>query len=444
MADNALVRRNRTPLATKEQPTDLVRAFERAAGEIREEIRDNPYLEEAFRVLPVGGLRSAIGSFWNVVVDDLRNKVIHRSVALFNKSVDVGRTVKTYEDFQNHVNDDELIDGAYKIGVISWEASKVLKHAKETRHIFSGHPKSTDPTAIKVLSMLEDCVKYVLSEGYPSQIIDVDDYLAQMASDKYDRNDVAIEVALSELPDVYKEELVNRMFTSYGKQEASSILRGNIEFAAPILWGVLAKAVRIQVVRRVDREISDGDGERTRHAFAFVNAVGGQKYLSGVARRYIVKPIIDRLVENLDKWSVENECVRDLEAYAGYIPDDLVPAYVKGLVMTYVGYMGGSAYFARKDFYANTAAVKIPGLFEKFDDQAAEAFIEAIVGNVELRNRIAHPAKILRLRTLGKIVHERVSDTFSQMDFLELLLDETREKEFIRAIAPATPPKRGR
>jgi hypothetical protein len=68
--------------------------------------------------------------------------------------------IKTYEDFQNRVNDDQLIEGAYQIGVIGWEASKVLKHAKETRHIFDGHPKSSDPSVLKVLVMMEDSIKY--------------------------------------------------------------------------------------------------------------------------------------------------------------------------------------------------------------------------------------------------------------------------------------------
>jgi len=69
-------------------------------------MRDNPYIAETLRVLPVGGFRSAIGSFWNAVVDDLRNKIAHRSLPLFNKSVTIGRDIKTYEDFQNHVTDD--------------------------------------------------------------------------------------------------------------------------------------------------------------------------------------------------------------------------------------------------------------------------------------------------------------------------------------------------
>ena len=73
--------------------------FQRAISNVREEMADNPYLAEALRVLPVGGYRSAIGSFWNAVVDDSRNKIMHRSVHLFNKSVNVGRDIKTYEDF---------------------------------------------------------------------------------------------------------------------------------------------------------------------------------------------------------------------------------------------------------------------------------------------------------------------------------------------------------
>ena len=93
---------------------------------------ENPYIIEALRVLPVKGYRSAIGNVWNAVVDDLRNKIIHRSLPLFNKAVQLKREVKCYEDFQNFVNDDDLIEGAREIGVIRWEAAKILKHAKET------------------------------------------------------------------------------------------------------------------------------------------------------------------------------------------------------------------------------------------------------------------------------------------------------------------------
>ena len=103
---------NMTELIVKTTDTDIVPLIQRAVLNVREDLKDSPYILEALKVLPVQGYRSAIGAFWNAVVDDLRNKIIFRSVELFNKEVNVGRTVKTYDDFQNYVNDDQLIEGA--------------------------------------------------------------------------------------------------------------------------------------------------------------------------------------------------------------------------------------------------------------------------------------------------------------------------------------------
>lgn len=397
---------------------------------VREEIKDNPYIAEAIKVLPVGGFRSAIGSFWNAVVDDLRNKITFRSLSLFNKEIKMGREIKTYDDFQNYVNDDQLIDGAYRIGVIGWEANKVLKHAKETRHIFDGHPYSSNPSPIKVLAMMEDCIKYVLSQEYPTQIIDIDDYINILGTIDFDRNEYSVANALSDLPEIYKSELTNRLYTSYIHLDCSSILRSNIEFIAPILWRLLPKQVMIQVSRRIDQEIIKGNAVITRFAFSFIDVVGGTKYVSLKAKTYLVKPLIDRLNDSLDEWSIENECVKELEGYAGYIPDELIDDYVNSLTQTYVGHIGSSANFSRKDFYADGASLRIPKMFGKFDDSSAEAFINVIKNNKTLRSRINYSVKMRRLRSLGNIVLERVSERFQDRPLLELLVDETKEKKF--------------
>lgn len=64
----------------------IVSLINRAVMGVREDMRDNPYILEAIRVLPVQGYRSAIGAFWNAVVDDLRNKIMFRSISLFIRS----------------------------------------------------------------------------------------------------------------------------------------------------------------------------------------------------------------------------------------------------------------------------------------------------------------------------------------------------------------------
>ncbi len=220
---------------------------------VREDIRDNPYIEETMRVLSVEGYRSAIGCFWNAVVDDLRNKILYRSIKLFNKEMKPRKEIKTYEDFQDNVNDEMLLDGAYKIGIIGWEAHKVLKQAKETRNIFDGHPRSSNPTAIKALSLIEDCIKYVLSQEYPPQIIDIDEYIHLMEKSEFDRNEYVVSDALTDLPDIYKDELINRLLVAYIDDMCSTIMRANIEFVAPILWKVLRKETILQVVKTMEQ-----------------------------------------------------------------------------------------------------------------------------------------------------------------------------------------------
>lgn len=183
-------------------PADKLDYLQKELTNVREDLIDNKYIREARVVLRAGGLRSTIGCYWNAVVDDLRKKVMHRSLDLFNK--EMGKNVKTYEDFQNSITDNDLIEGAYKIGVLSWEAKKIMHQARETRNIFDGHPDSSDPNLFKVLNMIADCNRYVLSQEYPIPIINVNDYIVKMDTDTYDKNELAVEQAFVDLPEVYK------------------------------------------------------------------------------------------------------------------------------------------------------------------------------------------------------------------------------------------------
>lgn len=418
-------------VVTNEEITPL---FERAIFNVRDDIKENPYIAEALLVLPARGYRSAIGCVWNAVVDDLRSKIIYRSLDLFNKTQTLRRTIKTYEDFQDFVNDDELIEGAYRIGVISWEANKVLRQAKETRHIFDGHPKSSEPSIIKVLAMLDDCTKYVLSVEYPPQIIDIDEYIGIMGEAGYDRNIVSIEIALGDLPEVYKNELSNRFYTIYIRNDSSSTLKSNIAFVAPLLWKGLPKPIKIQISRRVDQEIGKGSRIVTESAFEFIRLVDSDKYLSILARKYKVQPIIQKLSENLYNFSVEDECTKELLPYASFIPDDLYTEYISAITLTYIGIVGNSNRYNRTDWYADASAIIIPSMVEQFDDSMAVVFVEIIKTNESLLHKISRPAKLRRLRKLALIIEERISSTFSESEFLETLTNEEKEEEFFKIL----------
>ena len=401
---------------------------------VREEVRDNPYIREALKVLKVRGYRSAIGSYWNAVVDDLRRKVMHRSLDMFNKEMNPRRTVSTYEDFQDVVTGHDLIEGAYKIGVIGWEARKLLHRARETRHVFDGHPKSSEPNLIKVLDMISDCNKYVLSQEFPPAIVDIDEYIQTLDSDEYDQNSVAVEQALVELPPIYKRELANRLYTDYADKSSSSELRANIEFCAPVLWRVLPQGDRQQIGRRFDRDIAAGNQHKISAGIDFLSKVDGLRYVSEVSRKAIFEPAIKDLEESLDEWKKEGEAVRYLMRLGTSIPEALTDRYVAALTRTFVGYKGYSVTFTRRDFYSDSAAPHIPPLFEKFGDRETEAFVRTVREDQKLKRRIDKPGQLARLRTLAEILLTREEIRQDLRDFLELLTNEERTDELFREI----------
>lgn len=415
-------------------PQDKLEYLQKELTNVRDEFADNKYVREAITVLAAGGLRSAIGSYWNAVVDDLRKKIIHRSLDLFNKEINPKKEIKTYEDFQNHLTDFELIDGAYKIGVISWEAQKLLHQARETRNIFDGHPDSLDPTLFKVFNMIADCNRYVLSQDYPLIIIDVNQYILTMDSDSYNKNEIAIEQAFTDLPDIYKSEMTNRLFTLYIGENASTRLKSNIELSFPILWKVVSREIRQQIGKRYDKLIIEGNNDVIEKATDLLTIIDGLRYVSAASRKILFEPAIKELEDNLDNWSEEGRVVKFLQRLGSNIPTDLISRFVNALTLTYVGYKGGSYQYARTTFYSNSAAPRISEMFEKFDNASTEAFIESIKTNEKLQQRIKYSGQLNRLRTLGNILLNKPEIRADSKGFLEKLVDSDKTKEFYMSL----------
>lgn len=112
--------------------------------------------------------------------------------------------------------------------------------------------------------MFEDCIKYVLNEPFPPQIIDISEYIETMNSSDFDRNEIAVSNAIEELPEIYKSELINRIFKSYVLEESSSELRSNIQFISPLLWKVLPKEHKNQIVKSLDRIITESNTKKQK------------------------------------------------------------------------------------------------------------------------------------------------------------------------------------
>jgi len=74
-------------------------------------------------------------------------------------------------------------------------------------------------------------------------------------------------------------------------------------------------------------------------------------------------------------------------------------------------------------------------MFQYFNDRMASEFVNTIHNSPTLKSRIRSPSKIRRLRSLGNIVSEKVSDSFSDSELIEALIDESREEDFFEIIS---------
>lgn len=407
-------------------PAEKLEYLQNELTNIREEFENNKYIKEAMLVLQAGGLRSTIGCYWNAVIDDLRRKIIHRSLDLFNKEMNLGNKVKQYEDFQTHVTDHDLIEGAYKIGVLGWEAKKLMHQARETRNIFDGHPDSSDPTLFKVFNMIADCNRYILSQDYPQTIIDTGEYLIQMDSENFNKNNLAVEQAFIDLPEIYKSEIANKFFSAYLQDNISTTLRSNIEFCCPILWKVLPKESRQQIGKRFDKEIVAGDKTKIDKGIDFFSFINGMRYVSTASRKVIFEPALKYMEDNLDNWEGEGRAVKYLRRLGNVIPDDMIGRYVSCLTLTYVGYSG---------YYSFNASPIIASIFETFDNSQIEAFVKIIKSDSTLKGRIKRNSKSLgRLRNLGNIILNETNMQEDLKEFIELLVDDSKVNEFFRNI----------
>ena len=126
------------------------------------------------------------------------------------------------------------------------------------------------------------------SIDYPQTIIDTGEYLTQMNSENFNKNNLAVKQAFTALPKIYKSEIANKFFTVYLQDNISTTLRSNIEFCCPILWEVLPKDSRQQIGKRFDKEIIAGDKTNMDKGIDFFSFIRGMRYVSTIYNEQLI------------------------------------------------------------------------------------------------------------------------------------------------------------
>ena len=72
-------------------------------------------------------------------------------------------------------------------------------------------------------------------------------------------------------------------------------------------------------------------------------------------------------------------------------------------------------------------------MFEKFNSEMIEAFIETIKTSEAIKRLVITPSKLRRLRNLALKIEDKLTNS-SHENLLVTLIDEAKEKEFLQAL----------
>jgi hypothetical protein len=142
------------------------------------------YLSKFIAAVATGLFDAALNYLWDETILELRNRVIQYDLSYFydnaGLSVDKRKKVNTADDL-DQLTDNELIQGAKEIGLVSQIGFKHLDYIRYMRNwVSAAHPNQNELTGLQLISWLETCIKEVITLPLSNATVEIKKLLASI------------------------------------------------------------------------------------------------------------------------------------------------------------------------------------------------------------------------------------------------------------------------
>jgi hypothetical protein len=287
--------------------------------------------------------------FWNRAMADLRTKII--AYGKEHLEAIIGREIKDERHLINILDDKNLIDHTYELGIISEEAWFFLQKSREVRnHYTLAHEFNSELDPLEALNIIKNCVKYILAEQVPSPGINLKNVLEKLKNEE-------VKPFLKEIEATYREQSIkivnitlNRIFDDFIKEKSNNTYINNILEFAPILWNLSDSSVKQRIGKLVAKLRAEADSATTEMAMAFMSKVDGFKYIPESIRVAIFSGAAERLLEacqGANNFYNEVDPAKKMCVLGTEIPSSAVNICTKVALLSYVGNQFGHSRGAR-------------------------------------------------------------------------------------------------
>ncbi|NMC68219.1 MAG: hypothetical protein GYA61_08345 [Spirochaetales bacterium] len=347
------------------------------------------YLSKFLAATASGLFDAALNYLWDETILEIRKRVIQYDVIYFYNNTPISEEKKNKlknEDDIVKLDDNELIQGARNIGLISELGYKHLDYIRYMRNWASAaHPNQNQLTGLQLITWLETCIKEVISLPISTIAIEIKQLLANIKTNTISGKDARnISKFFINLTQNQINNLASGFLGNYTDLNITPQCRQNINLLLPYIWDRVDEETKQSFGIKYGKFVANNDKDRALFTKQFLQIVNGLSYIPDDLKVAEIETAIQNLLtahrggNNFYNEPIFARQLTSIIGQSGNVPSQIKRLYVLSLTEVYITNGNGVAWNA-EPYYIS--------LFKQFDQNETIIFITSFT-NERISSRL--------------------------------------------------------
>lgn len=403
------------------------------------------YISKFLAAVSCGLFDAALNYMWDETISILRKKIQNYDMDYFFDQLPRYTEKRTKKEIElDNISDQDLIEGAMKIELISEEGYKQLDLIRYMRNYASAaHPNQNELDAFQLMGWFRVLIKEVILIIEPNIAVNIKQLLNNIKVNRIDTEKQAKEVTsfLSQASKLQINNLCRGLFGIYTRLDTNQVSIDNIKILLPHIWDLVEDDTKSELGIKYGNFMTINDKNRAEKAKEFLSICpNGLQFLTDNVKIIEIEEILDELYEThyaIDNFYNEPFFARKLWRIVGNmgVPKEISKKYVLTLINVAItnGYgksiNANPIYFELiRDFDAYQTSIGILS----FKDEKISSKLDRKLCN----EKFVEIMYILQQKTVDNLEKELIENILNFTSTYDSLKIDSNIKRLVKIIEP--------
>lgn len=303
------------------------------------------YVDKIGKAIEAGLLDAATNYLWNLVVQDLREKVESYGTDLF-LSVEDGLKYHSERDSVvdrwSDIPDNRLLSGCRKLNILTSMGYRHMLHFASLRnHESAAHPveEESEVDIHNLCALLSDARRFVLARRTPEPGFDIKGLSTLMESKEFEAVFVEYQSQLVGLPQIHADAALGLIVQKY--HGASAEISKNTRIVLPVIWGKASEKARQRVGEKYLKYLVSAELDKRNDIMHLLIMVDGVGSIAIGPREALYRDAASKLIEAHGGWDNFEKEVLPASNLADFgsqsCPTSVLGIFVEAIALSWIG-----------------------------------------------------------------------------------------------------------